>query len=165
MTHPSIHRQIEDPTGAPAWYRPVIGIPALLAGTYAQASAPVWHAYVQAIEQAGGIPLWLPVAEAETFSPLWMWLDGVLLPGGMDIQPATYGETPHPLLGQVDSNADQFEFWLAREALERDLPLLGINRGLQVLNVICAGSLFQELGAQLGTAWSHGMRNELPARR
>jgi putative glutamine amidotransferase len=110
---------------------------------------------VQAIEQAGGTPLWLPpAADVAVFAPLWLWLDGVLLPGGVDVHPYAYGEDLHPRLGTVDPEADRLELWLAEEAMQRNLPILGVNRGMQVLNVALGGSLFQDLAAQLGT-WLH----------
>src|SRR5690349_21503018 len=103
MTQTLPSRQHQDTT--PAWYRPVIGIP-WSAGPRAKVFAPAWSAYAQVIEQAGGTPLWLPpVADVAVFSPLWMWLDGVLLPGGVDVHPFAYGEDPHPLLGAVDPEA------------------------------------------------------------
>ena len=82
-----------------------------------------------------------------------MWLDGLLLPGGVDVHPYVYGEDLHPRLGAVDPEADRMELWLAEEAIQRDLPLLGINRGMQVLNVAMGGSLLQDLAAHLGTTW------------
>ena len=151
MTQISLHRQTQHTT--PAWYRPVIGIP-WTAGPRSKLFAKVGAAYTQAIEQAGGTPLWLPpVADVAVLAPLWMWLDGVLLPGGVDIHPFAYGEDLHPRLGTVDPEADRIELWLAEEAIQRNLPLLGINRGMQVLNVAVGGSLIQDLAAHLGTKW------------
>jgi putative glutamine amidotransferase len=150
-------RQPQYTPDAPAWYRPVIGIP-WTAGPRAKCFAPVWSAYAQAIEQAGGTPfLLLPMVDVAAFAPLWMWLDGLLLPGGVDVHPFAYGEDPHPLLGAVDPEADRLELWLAQEAIERAVPLLGINRGMQVMNVACGGSLVQDLTAQRETVLSHVM--------
>lgn len=155
MTQPLLSRHPQYTPEMPAWYRPIIGIP-WSAGPRAKLFAPVWTAYAQAIEQAGGTPLWLPpVADVAAFAPLWMWLDGVLLPGGVDVHPFAYGEDLHPRLGTVDPEADRLELWLAEEALQRNLPTLGVNRGMQVLNVAVGGSLIQDLVAQLGTTWSH----------
>jgi putative glutamine amidotransferase len=148
-------------TPDPTWFAPVIGIPCPWSAAQAKRFAPVWHAYSQVIAQAGGIPLWLPKAsEVEALAPLWMWLDGVLLPGGADVEPAWYGEAPHPLLGMVDLEADRLEFWLAREALERQTPVLGINRGLHVLNVVQQGTLYQDLGSQVQTPLCHVARGQ-----
>ena len=155
MTQLSLPRQPQYTPDTLAWYRPIIGIP-WSAGRRAGLFAPIWRAYLEAIEAVGGTPILLPpIPDGAAFAPLWQWLDGLLLPGGVDIEPETYGEAPHPLLGTVDPKADRLELWLAQEVLERDLPLLGINRGLQVLNVACQGTLYQDVGAELDTTWSH----------
>jgi putative glutamine amidotransferase len=155
MTQISIHRQPQYMPEAAGWHRPIIALP-WSAGRRSGLFAPVWHAYAQAIEQAGGTPLWLtPLAGPDALAPLWMWLDGLLLPGGVDVHPFAYGEDVHPLLGAVDPEADRLELWLAQEALQRDVPLLGINRGMQVLNVALGGSLVQDLMAQRETVLSH----------
>src|SRR5690348_13889197 len=96
----------EQYTPDPPWFAPVIGIPCSWSAAQARRFAPVWHVYSQVLAQAGGIPCWLPlVADVEALAPLWMWLDGVLLPGGADVSPIRYGERPHPLLGMVDPEA------------------------------------------------------------
>lgn len=155
MTQPLTPRVNQYTPDAPTWHRPIIALP-WSAGRRSGLFAPVWHAYAQVIEQAGGTPLWLPLlAGPDALAPLWMWLDGLLLPGGVDVHPYAYGEDPHPLLGAVDPEADRLELWLAQEALERDLPVLGINRGMQVLNVAVGGSLLQDLMAQRETVMSH----------
>lgn len=71
--------------------------------------------------------------------------DGLLLMGGTDINPVRYGESPAPETDRPDDERDEVEFRLAAEALERDLPLLAICRGMQLLNVACHGSLIQHL--------------------
>lgn len=155
MTQTSIHRQFQYTPEAAGWHRPIIALP-WSAGRRSGVFAQVWHAYSEVIEQAGGTPLWLPpLAGPDALAPLWMWLNGLLLPGGVDVHPFAYGEDPHPLLGAVDPEADRLELWLAQEALERDLPVLGINRGMQVMNVACGGSLLQDLTAQRETVLSH----------
>lgn len=155
MTQTSIHRQDQYTPDAAGWHRPIIALP-WSAGRHSGFFAPVWLAYAQAIEQAGGTPLWLPpLTGPDALAPLWMWLDGLLLPGGVDVHPYCYGEDPHRLLGAVDLEADRVELWLAEEALQRDIPLLGINRGMQMMNVACGGSLHQDLTAERETALSH----------
>src|SRR5690242_1177663 len=148
MTQPLSPRQSQYTPDEPTWHRPIIALP-WSAGRRSGLFAPVWHAYAQVIEQAGGTPLWLPpLAGPDALAPLWMWIDGLVLPGGVDVHPFAYGEDVHPLLGAVDPEADRLELWLAQEALQRDLPVLGINRGMQVLNVACGGSLVQDLVAE-----------------
>src|SRR5579875_965115 len=72
-------------------------------------------------------------------------IDGVLIPGGTDVDPARYGESPVPELLAPDTGRDDLEITLVRAALERDLPLLAICRGFQVLNVACGGRLLQHI--------------------
>lgn len=106
-------------------------------------------AYVQAIEEAGGIAVCLPpVAWDELTGTRFHFLDGVLLPGGSDIDPLHYGEEPLPENGALEPERDRFELPLARWALERHVPVFGICRGMQVLNVAAGGTLYQDLPSQ-----------------
>ena len=86
---------------------------------------------------------------------IYQRLDGLLLPGGVDVDPALYGEARHPELGKVNDALDEAELVLTRWALEDDLPLLGICRGIQVLNVAAGGSLYQDVPAQIPGALQH----------
>jgi putative glutamine amidotransferase len=103
--------------------------------------------YVDAVQRAGGIALLLPPDPAAVADPdrLLDLIDGLLLAGGADIDPATYGAEPHPeTVGWVPER-DVFELALARRAMERDLPFLGICRGMQIMNVARGGTLCQHL--------------------
>jgi putative glutamine amidotransferase len=101
--------------------------------------------YLRAVEQAGGLPVVLPPLELDRISPLLDRLSGVLLSGGPDLDPAAYGRTAHPELGDTEPQLDVFEVQLAREADARGLPILGICRGAQALNVARGGTLHQHL--------------------
>ena len=104
------------------------------------------RAYVRAVEAAGGVPLLLPVTtNADTISRCLDAMDGLLLSGGVDVEPSCYGERPHPALGETDADRDAAELALIRAALERDKPIFAICRGLQILNVALGGSLYQDL--------------------
>lgn len=104
----------------------------------------------RAVEQAGGLPLAIPNGISEdTLRGIYARLDGVLLPGGPDVNPMHFGETPHPQLGEVDDARDRIELPLARWAFADDVPLFGICRGHQVLNVALGGRLVQDMRAQL----------------
>ena len=85
-------------------------------------------------------------------------VDGVLLPGGGDVRPSIYGEAAHPTFEAAEAGRDDYELELARRALEADLPLLAICRGVQVLNVACGGSLVQDIPDQVGTMLNHTLR-------
>jgi putative glutamine amidotransferase len=101
--------------------------------------------YMRAVELAGGIPVALPPLESENVDPLLEQLSGLLLTGGPDLDPACYGAEPHPELGPIDHDVDVFEIALCRQADRRGMPILGICRGTQVLNVARQGSLIQHL--------------------
>ncbi|HVY77539.1 MAG TPA: gamma-glutamyl-gamma-aminobutyrate hydrolase family protein [Solirubrobacterales bacterium] len=118
---------------------------------YEVAFAPC--AYATAVQRAGGLALVLPPDEAAVADPdlLLDRLDGLLLVGGADLDPASYGAEPHPETRGTWPERDAFELALARRALERDLPLLGICRGMQLLNVALGGTLDQHLPESLGS--------------
>jgi putative glutamine amidotransferase len=101
--------------------------------------------YLRAIELAGGLPVVLPPLELDRVSPLLDRLSGVLLSGGPDLDPAAYGCAAHPELGLTAPQLDAFEVQLAREADARGLPILGICRGAQAINVARGGTLHQHL--------------------
>jgi putative glutamine amidotransferase len=131
--------------------RPVIGICTALE----RARWSVWdqHAYllprsyIDAVQRAGGLALMLPPDERAREAPdeVLDLLDGLILAGGADIDPAAYGETVHSETRGTVPERDDFEIALARRALERDLPLLGICRGMQLMNVAAGGTLLQHL--------------------
>ncbi len=108
--------------------------------------------YVDAVQRAGAIALLLPPDPAAVDDPdrLLDLIDGLLLAGGADMDPATYGAEPHPeTIGSVPER-DAFELALANRAMERDLPFLGICRGMQVMNVARGGTLTQHLPEDYG---------------
>lgn len=116
--------------------------------------------YAAAVEAAGGIPVVLPVLAPGKAAEVLAHLQGLLLSGGVDLDPSHYGEDPLPGLGRVTPERDAFELALARQALAAGVPVLGICRGVQVLNVAAGGSLFQDLGSQLKKVLKH--RQEAP---
>jgi putative glutamine amidotransferase len=103
--------------------------------------------YVRSVEQSGAIPVVLPPVRPEDVPAILDRLDGVVLSGGVDVDPALYGQVPHPKLGRVNRRRDDFELALTREALRRDVPVLAICRGHQVLNVATGGTLFQDIAS------------------
>ncbi len=101
--------------------------------------------YLQALERAGAVPVVLPPCVSD-LEALISRLDGVCLSGGPDLDPEAYGAPDrHVELGPTEPSLDAFELALARAALERGMPLLGICRGAQALNVACGGTLHQHL--------------------
>ncbi len=108
--------------------------------------------YIAAVQRAGGIALILaPDGElVEDPADALELVDGVLLAGGADIDPASYGEPRHPETSDTTPERDAFEIAVTRGAIERDMPLLGICRGMQLLNVACGGTLHQHLPELFG---------------
>jgi putative glutamine amidotransferase len=100
--------------------------------------------YAHAIESAGGLPVLIPPMPPDAVSALLERLDGVVFPGGADVDPAEYGEPPHPKT-ETNVDLDRLELAAARWAVRSDLPTLGICRGQQLLNVALGGTLIQHL--------------------
>ena len=133
--------------------RPVIGITSYSQqahwGRWDDEAVLLPRRYVDKVAQAGGLPVLLPpVADG---APLLSRLDGLVLSGGSDIDPARYGAPPHPAAGPFYPARDSAELDLCRHALATGLPLLGICRGLQVVNVALGGTLHQHLPDLVGT--------------
>ena len=112
--------------------------------------------YTRSVAQAGGLPYVLPVSP-ETDDPAGFLdcLDGLLVTGGSDVSPLLYGEEPLRGLGPIGSDRDAFEAALVREAVRRGLPVFGICRGSQLVNVALGGSLWQDLASQFPGALDH----------
>jgi putative glutamine amidotransferase len=101
--------------------------------------------YARAVEQAGGVPVVLPPLADRDVEPLVEHLAGICVSGGPDIDPAAYGADRHPKLGTVEPELDAFELAVVRRADALGLPVLGICRGCQVLNVARGGTLHQHV--------------------
>ncbi|HHY93173.1 MAG TPA: C26 family cysteine hydrolase domain-containing family, partial [Firmicutes bacterium] len=99
----------------------------------------------EAVLGAGGLPWPVPVTAAEVGAEILAHAAGLLLPGGPDVDPALYGEAPAPELGPVSRERDECELALVRLAWAHHLPILGICRGAQVLNVARGGTLVQDI--------------------
>lgn len=136
--------------------QPVIGMavgpaPKLLAGKHVF-NTP----YLHAVECSGGVPLLLPATEqpgaAETYIDL---IDGLLLPGGVDVTPALYGQDPVPQVTYLLEDLDRLELALVRLAVEKGKPILGICRGMQLVNVAFGGTLYQDLPSQYPGCLGH----------
>ncbi len=104
--------------------------------------------YVRAVDACGGIPILIPPFESERrIREVSLFLDGLLLSGGKDLDPKFYGEEPMGVW-RIDPEKDSLELTLTRAVLERDIPILGICRGCQVLNVIGGGTISQHLSVK-----------------
>lgn len=126
--------------------KPLIGITAEINPTTNMCEAN--HEYALAVAAAGGTPVFLaPLSDSPSYiEDVLSPLDGLVLSGGGDIAPRTYGETQaHPSLRDVNEQRDYFELQLARRAFVLDMPTLGICRGLQIMNIALGGTLHQDL--------------------
>ena len=116
----------------------------------------VRHTYIESITAAGGFPLIIPpVADSMLLHSAFERVDALLIPGGADVEPKRYGEEPHPKLGQIEPLRDETEISLIQLAHAGKKPILGICRGLQVMNVALGGSLFQDIEDQCPDALAH----------
>ncbi len=143
--------------------RPVIGI---TASSYTNPEGLVfnrmYNPIARAIDAAGGLPLYIPTGlHEDTLKEIYERIDGLLLPGGPDIDPSYFGEDPHPTI-TVDAPRDALEVPLARWAVADDTPVFGICRGHQVFNVALGGSLIQDIPSQFETEQAHDQPNGLP---
>jgi len=112
--------------------------------------------YIRAVEKAGGVPLILPVIkDDEAILSQVKLCDGLILTGGQDVHPIFYKEEPHEKLGYIDSEIDEYQIKIIKIALEKKKPILGICRGHQLLNVVCGGTLYQDLSEIEGVILKH----------
>jgi putative glutamine amidotransferase len=136
--------------------RPVIGLCTALErarwSVWDQAAALLPTSYLAAVRRAGGLALMLAPDEALTEDPdeALDLLDGLLLAGGADIDPAAYGVEPHAETHGTVPERDAFEVAMVRAAIERDMPVLGICRGMQLINIAFGGTLTQHLPDEVG---------------
>lgn len=144
--------------------RPLVGIPCQ-ADFREGSGRPIYcnnRAYVHAVEDAGGIPVLIPMLnDISVLEALLSRLDGLLLSGGGDVDSVRYNEDARPMLGSVDTQLDELEFTLVQWALQANMPILGVCRGMQLLNVAFGGSLYQDLGEEYPGVIEH-CRRELP---
>lgn len=117
--------------------------------------------YVRSVKQAEAIQLVIAPTRPQDAGPLLDRLDGLLLTGGIDVDPELFDQPPHPKLRRVDRSRDDLEIALIHEALARDLPILAICRGIQVLNVAEGGTLLQDLPSDI----AGGERHDCPEPR
>lgn len=114
------------------------------------------ESYARAIAENGGAPLMIPsIADEEALGAVYEALDGLLLTGGPDIAPESYHHERHPLTDAGDAPMEHAEAYLTRRALDDGLPIFGICRGIQTLNVAGGGTLYQDIDDELKTAITH----------
>ena len=122
-----------------------------------QDRATVTHTeYTDAIASSGASPVLIPsTRDTAALDRVLGALDGLVLTGGGDVDPSRYGAARIPACGPADDIRDESEFYLCREAIRRRIPLLGICRGLQVMNTALGGTLYQDIGEEYGSEIEH----------
>jgi len=142
---------------------PLIGVSTSVTIDESPERAYVNAAYLRAVEQAGGVPVLLaPQLSAAARGALWARLDGLVLTGGGDVEPARFGEAPHPKTALVSRDRDALELELVDRALRDDVPMFAICRGLQVLNVALGGTLHQHAPDVFGDRVQHSQGEARP---
>jgi putative glutamine amidotransferase len=144
-------------------YRPVIGVPTQtlqVIDGIPEGLPHSWvmnHRYFTALASVGAVPWMVPLLDndEDTLRAIYDRLDGVFLAGGVDMDPASYGDARHDLCGRTDPARDKVELLFARWAIQEGKPLFGVCRGMQVMNVALGGSLVQDCTEQHPKAIKH----------
>ena len=141
---------------------PLIGI----SGTHASGGATqVSSTYIESVLRAGGVPVVLPINDnPDVLKKMVASIDALIMTGGEDIDPLKYySEEALPAQGEIDPERDAFDIALVRLAIERGIPVLGICRGHQVMNVACGGTLYQDIPSQLRSSNVLKHRQQAPS--
>lgn len=146
--------------------KPIIGLSPL----YDEEKRGLWMrpGYLDVLYACGALPLVLPFnSDSVDVEQILSICDGLLLTGGYDVSPRLYGEEPLPACGPTQPIRDELEYRLLDKALEEDMPVLGVCRGSQILNVFLGGTLYQDLRTQLPESLNHAMEPpyEMPCHR
>ena len=145
--------------------RPLIGVPCRshLRHPKHLSGFCVRQTWCEVLQAAGATPVPVPLLDDEhVLVDLYRRLDGLVLAGGGDVEPEHFGERRASRLIEVDPPRDRVELFLTRRAVQDGLPLLGVCRGVQVLNVALGGTLYQDVQVQVPNALQHKMGTETP---
>lgn len=136
--------------------KPIIGITSFFEKENGGKSSTVSYDYVKAIKAAGGIPLILPIIKEEELLDDYIHIiDGLLLSGGEDLLPLLYDENPIYKVNYICCDRDECEMALFEKAYEKRIPILGICRGMQLINVALGGTLYQDINKQVENSLGH----------
>ncbi|MDA1192625.1 MAG: gamma-glutamyl-gamma-aminobutyrate hydrolase family protein [Candidatus Poribacteria bacterium] len=146
--------------------RPVVGITCQFDPSPSNRSAETMDgthrlpdAYVRAVREAGGLPILLPTTHASEVRVEYLrTVDALIFSGGGDLDPYLFGEDPIPALGDVDPLRDEFELGLCEDALDMNLPILGICKGSQVINLVAGGTVIQDIADAIPDPIQHRQR-------
>lgn len=144
--------------------KPIIGIGSdILATPGRRDRVFAYTAYIESLRRAGAVPVLIP-PQPENAADLVESLDGIVLAGGDDCDPAVYGEEPHPSVEPMDPRRQENDLMLARTARDRGIPTLGICLGVQIMNIVAGGRIIQDIDSQVGTSIEHASVPEDRAR-
>lgn len=136
--------------------RPMIGLTTFIESKGTSRYSSLCYTYIDAIIRAGGIPVLIPITEdKECLIKYADAVDGIIFTGGEDVSPLYFGENPIKEIGSISCERDACEMFLFKEAYDLDMPILGICRGSQLINVALGGSLYQDINAQLKDSLGH----------
>lgn len=145
---------------------PLIGIPCqtiLSTGAGELSIFSVYQNMASAIAKAGGIAIMIPPYEGDKLKEIYYYLDGLLLDGGADINPQCYSEEIKLKTGPIDSKRDKLELLLTKWGMEDNIPIFGICRGMQMINVAAGGTLLQDISTECPGANRHAYHPEKPS--
>jgi len=120
----------------------------------------VHHYFPELIVKNGGIPIIIPFSNLNISSEIMEVCDGIILTGGHDIDPEYYKQDPHPKIGETIALRDEMEIKLVKEAHKRNIPILGICRGMQLINIAFGGTLIQDINSQIVNPIKHLQENK-----
>jgi len=150
--NPRDRSSLRDSSGRTLGKRPLIGVPTGQEKSqrfFGLALYIMNQSYIRALENVGALPVLIPLQMSEaTLRSTFERLDGLFLAGGEDMDPRTYDSERKPHLGATDKERDRTELLLTEWAMEIGMPVLGVCRGIQVINVACGGTLYQDLNSE-----------------
>lgn len=136
--------------------KPVIGITSFIEPTLQKRRVNVSYHYIESIEMVNGIPFIIPECKhLDTVEAYLDRIDGLIISGGVDVSPYLYGENPINRVHYFSVERDNFEIALVKGALKRNIPIFGICRGIQIINVALGGTLYQDINMQTGSKLGH----------
>lgn len=136
--------------------RPIIGLTTFIESKGTSKYNCLNCNYINAIVEAGGTPVMIPlVGEEESLLKYMNIIDGILFTGGVDVSPLYYGENPIKDIGAIEQDRDAYEMFLFKEAYDVNMPIMGICRGIQLINVALGGSLYQDINSQIESSLGH----------
>lgn len=136
--------------------KPIIGITVFQEKEIEKSFSLVSNNYLNAVENAGGIPLFIPVSEdMEDVKSYLDMVDAIIFSGGEGVGPINFGENPSKFISNINHSRDSFELALFEEAYNRDMPILGVCRGAQLINVALGGNLYQDIFSEIPNCHGH----------